>query len=108
MKNITQISHQRIHKKSNFYIEIEEGELMNHDPVLTTLEDLLKMITLKNSFAISHHQKINLQQIYLVGLFFLIIFSNQTSAFDPKQQLYSNTANNLRVAYFDCQLMTSN
>ena len=38
----------------------------------------------------------------------LIILSNQTSAFDPKEQLYANTANNLRVAHYDCQLMTSN
>ena len=43
----------------------------------------------------------------MVGLLILIIFSNQTSAFDPKERLYANTANNLRVAHFDCQLMTS-
>ena len=46
--------------------------------------------------------------MYLVGLLTLIILSNQTSAFDPKEQLYANTANNLRVAHFDCQQMTSN
>ena len=44
----------------------------------------------------------------MVGLLTLIILSNQTSAFDPKEQLYANTANNLRVAHYDCQLMTSN
>ena len=44
----------------------------------------------------------------MVGLLTLIILSNQTSAFDPKEQLYENTANNLRVAHYDCQLMTSN
>ena len=49
-----------------------------------------------------------MQQIRLVGLLILIIGSNQTSAFDPKEQLYANTANNLRIAHFDCQLMTSN
>ena len=49
-----------------------------------------------------------MQQFYLVGLLFLIIGSNQTSAFDSKEQLYANPANNLRIAQFDCQLMTSN
>ena len=93
---------------TNPNIELGEAELMVQDPVLTTLEDLLKVSTFKNSFAISHHQKIILQQIYLVGLLILIIFSNQTSAFDPKGQLYANTAKNFRVAHFDCQLMTSN
>ena len=44
----------------------------------------------------------------MVGLLTLIILSNQTSAFDPKEQFYANTANNLRVAHYDCQLMTSN
>ena len=88
--------------------ELEEGELMDQDHVLTTLEEILKVSTFKNSFAIIHHQKINLQKIYLVGFLTLIILSNQTSAFDPKEQLYANTANNLRVAHCDCQLMTSN
>ena len=88
--------------------ELEEGELMDQDPVLTTLEEMLKVSTFKNSFAIIHHQKISLQKIYLVGLSTLIILPNQTSAFDPKEQLYANTANNLRVAHYDCQLMTSN
>ena len=64
--------------------ELEEGELMDQDPVLTTLEELLKVSVFKNSFAIIHHQKINLQKIYLVGLLTLLILSNQTSAFDPK------------------------
>ena len=76
---------------------------MDQDPVLTTLEEMLKGSTFKNSFATIHHQKINLQ-----GLLTLIIISNQTSAFDPKEQLYANTANNLRVAHYGCQLMTSN
>ena len=49
-----------------------------------------------------------MQQIHLAGFLILIIFSNQTSAFDPKEQLYANTANNFWVAHFDCQLMTSN
>ena len=93
---------------TNPYSEPEEGELMDQDPVLTTLEEMLKVSTFKNYFAIIHHQKINLQKIYLVGLLTLIILSNQTSAFDPKEQLYENTANNLRVAHYDCQLMTSN
>ena len=44
----------------------------------------------------------------MVGHLTLIIFSNQTSAFDQKEQLYANTANNLRVAHYDCQLMNSN
>ena len=88
--------------------ELEEGELMDQDPVLTTLEEMLKVSFFKNSIAIIHHQKINLQKNYLVGLLTLIILSNQTSAFDPKEQLYANTANNLRVAHYDCQLMTSN
>ena len=88
--------------------ELEEGELMDQDPVLTTLEEMLKTSTFKNSFAIIHHQKINLQKIYLVGLLTLITISNQPSAFDPKEQLYANTANNLRVAHYGCQLMTSN
>ena len=34
--------------------ELEEGELMDQDPVLTTLEELLKVSTFKNSFAIIH------------------------------------------------------
>ena len=42
---------------------LEEGELMDQDPVLTTLEEMLKVSTFKNSFAIIHHQKINLQKI---------------------------------------------
>ena len=67
--------------------ELEEGELMDQDHVLTTLEEMLKVSTFKNSFAIIHHQKINLQKIYLVGLLTLIILSNQTSAFDPKNNL---------------------
>ena len=66
--------------------ELEEGELMDQDPVLTTLEEMLKVSTFKNSFAIIHRQKI-------LGLLTLIILSNQTSAFDPKEQLYANTAN---------------
>ena len=61
--------------------ELEESEMMDEDPVLTALEALLKLSTIKNSFAIIHHQKTNLQQIYLVGLLILIIFSNQISAF---------------------------
>ena len=64
--------------------ELEESEMMDEDPILTALDDLLKLSTLKNSFASIHHQKINLQQIYLVGLFILIIFSNQILAFDLK------------------------
>ena len=40
--------------------ELEEGELLDQDPVLTTLEEMLKVSTFKNSFAIIHHQKINL------------------------------------------------
>ena len=43
--------------------ELEEGELMNQDPVLTTLEEMLKVSALKNSFAIIHHQKKKLQKI---------------------------------------------
>ena len=62
---------------------------------------------LKNSTAIINHQKI-LSTNFLVGLLILIIFSNQTSAFDPKEKLSANTPNNLRVAHFDCQIMTSN
>ena len=88
--------------------ELEEGELMDQDPVLTTLEEMLKVSTFKNSFDIIHHQKLNLQKICLVALLTLIILSNQTSAFDPKEQLYAYTANHLRVAHYDCQLMTSN
>ena len=88
--------------------ELEEGELMDQDPVLTILEEMLKVSTFKNSFAIIHHQKLNLQKVYLVSFSTLIIFSSQTSAIDPKEQLYANTANNLRVAHFGCQLMTSN
>ena len=107
-KNLTQISYQNIHKMANPNSELEEGELIDQDPVLTTLEEMLKVITFKNYFAIIHHQKINLQKIYLVGLLTLIILSNQTSAFDPKEKLYANTANNLRVAHYDCQLMISN
>ena len=49
--------------------ELEEGELMDQDPVLTTLEEMLKVSTFKNSFAIIHHQKINLQK-NLFGWFF--------------------------------------
>ena len=37
--------------------ELEEGELMDQDPVLTTLEEMLKVSTFKNSFAIIYHQK---------------------------------------------------
>ena len=43
---------------TNPYSEMEEGELMDQDPVLTTLEEMLKVSTFKNSFAIIHHQKI--------------------------------------------------
>ena len=81
---------------------------MDQDPILRTLEDLLELSTLKNSFFIIKHQNQYLQQIYLAGLLILIIFANQTSALDPKEQLYANTANNLRISHFDCQLMTSN
>ena len=42
--------------------ELKEGELIDQDPVLTTLEELLKKSTFKNYFAIIHHQKINLQK----------------------------------------------
>ena len=93
---------------SNPNIELAEEELMDQDPILITLEDLLKVSTLKNSFAIINHQKTKLQQIYLIAILTLTIFSNQTSAFDPKDQLYTKTANYLRVVHFDCQLMTSN
>ena len=58
---------------------------MDQDPVLTTLEEMLKVSTFKNSFANIPHQKTNLQKNYLVGLLTLIIISNQTSAFDPKE-----------------------
>ena len=88
--------------------ELEEGELMDQDPVVTTLGEMLKVSNFINPFAFIHHQKINLQKIYLVVLLTLIILSNQTSAFDPTEQLYANTANTLRVAHFDSQLMTSN
>ena len=80
--------------------ELEEDELMDQDLVLTTLEDLLKVSTLKNSFAIINNQKINLQLIYLVGLLTRIILSNQTSAFDPKEHLHANTASNLQGCSF--------
>ena len=34
---------------TNPKIELEEGELMDQDPILLTLEDLLKLGTLKKS-----------------------------------------------------------
>ena len=37
--------------------ELEEEELMHQGPVLATLEELLKVSTFENSFAIIHHQK---------------------------------------------------
>ena len=48
---------------TNSNSELDEGELMNQDPVLTTLEEMLKVSALKKSFAIIHHQKKNLQKI---------------------------------------------
>ena len=91
---------------TNPNIEQEEGEVMDQDPILTTLEDLLKVSTLKNSLLSLTTKK---TATNLFGWSFKpIVFSNQTSAFDPKEKLYANTANNHQVAHFDCQLMTSN
>ena len=38
----------------------------------------------------------------------LSIANKQTSAFGSAEKSYANTANNLRVTHFECQLMTSN
>ena len=79
---------------------------MDQVPILTTLEDLLKVSTLKNSLLSLTTKK---TATNLFGWSFKPnVFSNQTSAFDPKEQLYANTANNHQVAHFDCQLRTSN
>ena len=60
---------------------------MDQEPILMTLEDLPKVsTTLKKSFAIINHQKMNLQQICFVGLLFLFISWNPTSTIDPKEQ----------------------
>ena len=47
--------------------ELEEGELMDQDHVLTTLEEMIKVSTFKNSFAVIDHQKKNCKKfIWLV------------------------------------------
>ena len=38
----------------------------------------------------------------------LLIFPQQMRPFNPEDNLYANTAKDLKIAHFDCRLMTSN
>ena len=64
--------------------EVEEGELMNQDPVLTTLEEMLKVSAFKNSFAIIHHQKKNKFAKNLIGWSF-----NSNNTFESNLSILS-------------------
>ena len=81
---------------------------MGQNFTLASLEDSPKMRSLKKVLPIFNHQKITLQQNYLLDLLILFTFSNQTIAFDPKEQMYAITADHFRIDQCECQLTTSN
>ena len=44
----------------------------------------------------------------MVSYIHCLKFAQQMSAFNPEDNVYANTAKDLRIVHFDCQLMTSN
>ena len=47
-------------------------------------------------------------KIFWLAIYTLLIFPEQICAFNPEDNLYASTAKDLKIAHFDCQLMTSN
>ena len=52
-------------------------------------------------------RRLNLE-IFLLAIYTLSIFPQQIRAFNPEGNLYANTAKDLNIAHFECQLMKSN
>ena len=83
--------------------DLEEGEIMDLDQSTDqVIDDLLKVSI------ISIFRRRLKQNIFWLAIYTLLIFPQQICAFNPVDNLYANTAKDLKIAHFDCQLMTSN
>ena len=66
------------------------------------IDDLLKVSIIS---IFRRRLKLN---IFWLAIYTLLIFPEQICAFNPENNLYTSTAKDLKIAQFDCQLMTSN
>ena len=81
--------------------DLEEGEIMDlHQSTDQVIDDLLKV-----SIISIFRRRLKLKFFWLV-IYTLLIFPQKICAFNPEDNLYANTAKDLKIAHFDCQLMT--
>ena len=73
-----------------------------HQSTDQVIDDLLKV-----SIISIFRRRLELQFFWL-AIYTILIFPPQICAFNPEDNLYANTAKDLKIAHFDCQLMTSN
>ena len=66
------------------------------------IDDLLKVSKIS-----VFRRRPKLKILWLI-IYTLLIFPQQMCAFNPEDNLYANTAKDLKIAHFDCQLTTSN
>ena len=83
--------------------DLEEGEIMDLDQSTDqVIDDLLKL-----SIISIFRRRLKLK-VFWLAIYTFLIFPQQFCAFNPEHNLYANTAKDLKIAHFDCQLMTSN
>ena len=83
--------------------DLEEGEIMDLDQSTDQIIDDLLRVSIISIF--HRRQKFKL---FWLAIYALLIFPQQICAFNPEDNLFANTAKDLKIAHFDCQLMTSN
>ena len=83
--------------------DLEEGEIMDLDQSTDqVIDDLLKV-----SIISIFRRRLEIK-IFWLAINTLLITPQQICAFNPEDNLYANTAKDLKIAHFGCQLMTSN
>ena len=83
--------------------DLEEGEIMDlYQSTDQVIDDLLKV-----SIISFFRHRLELK-IYWLAINTILIIPQQICAFNPEDNLYANTAKDLKIAHFDNQLMTSN
>ena len=83
--------------------DLEEVEIMDLDQSTDqVINDLLKV-----SIISIFRRRLELKIFWLV-IYTLTTFPPQICALNPEDNLYANTAKDLKIAHFYCQLMTSN
>ena len=83
--------------------DLEGGEIMDLDHLTyQIIDDLLQV---NKTFIFRLGPKL---QNFWLAIYTVLKFLRQMCAFNPEDNLYANTAKDLKIVHFDCQLMTSN